>query len=400
MDKHLRCPITLELFDEPDMLNDDINELLKHKNLSPITKKPLSIDKAIPNISMKQLVNEYKTSNNILIKNQTISQHIFNLDIFSKIQTLNEQLDYINNSYGLDCANNKYNIKPIHYACCFSTHQVILKMIDKGVNLEYENINKWRPIHFACCFSTPEVILKMIDKGVNLECETNNKWRPIHYACYHSTPEVILKMIDKGVNLECENISKLRPIHLACCFSTPQVILKMIDKGVNLECETIGKWRPIHFVCQFSTPEVILKMIDKGVDLECEDNDKWRPIHLACCYSTSEVILKMIDKGIDLECENNKKCRPIHLASAYSNANVVKYLIDHGADFNKCINFMNIIQLELFYKKTNELKKLVKYKNRFSFQLIKKKYKYECEQLLNNNPTIYSNIWICFLFFC
>ena len=32
---------------------------------------------------------------------------------------------------------------------------------------------------------------------------------------------------------------------------------------------------------------------------------------------------------------------------------------------------MNIIQLESHYKKTNELQKIVKYKNFFSFQLIK-----------------------------
>jgi ankyrin repeat protein len=76
---------------------------------------------------------------------------------------------------------------------------MIKYIIDKNVDLECEDSDKWRPIHFICNFSTPEMIKYIIDKHVELECETIYKWRPIHFICKYSTLKMLKYIVDRGV---------------------------------------------------------------------------------------------------------------------------------------------------------------------------------------------------------
>ena len=81
--------------------------------------------------------------------------------------------------------------------------KIFMHIINNTINLEYKNKKDNRSLmHYACIFHTIEIIQLLINKNVNLECEDPNKWRPIHYACKYNTLDVIQLLIDKNVNLE------------------------------------------------------------------------------------------------------------------------------------------------------------------------------------------------------
>ena len=102
----------------------------------------------------------------------------------------------------------------------------------------------------------------LFEKGVDLECENIDKWRPIHVVCRYSTPKIIKQFVNKGVMLDCENNLKVRPIHMICKYSTLEIVKLFVDNGVDLECETVEKWRPIHYICRFSNEQTILYAVN------------------------------------------------------------------------------------------------------------------------------------------
>ena len=114
---------------------------------------------------------------------------------------------------------------------------MIKHLIKQKVDLECEHKNGWRPLHFACRYSTAEVIKIMVEQNVNLESKTKTNARPIHILCKHSTLEMIKYFVDKGVDLECETEDKWRPIHCICRFSNEETILYAMTKfNTDVRC--------------------------------------------------------------------------------------------------------------------------------------------------------------------
>ena len=74
-------------------------------------------------------------------------------------------------------------------------------------------MNKLRPIHLHV-YGYIEIVKLLIDKNVDLEAKNVNKWRPIHLACHNGSVEIVKLLIDKNVDLEAENFNKCRPIQI------------------------------------------------------------------------------------------------------------------------------------------------------------------------------------------
>lgn len=194
-------------------------------------------------------------------------------------------LKYVIDNCDLEC-NLGHGCRPIQYICKFANSKVATELtmyvIDKGVELNFEDDEQWQPIHFMCKYSSFEVLKHVIEnKGVDLECITRkHKSKPIHLLCLDSDYHLevypdehldkMIYMLDRFTDLECEEVDKHRPIHYICQYSSLDVLKYMVGKGVNLECETNERYKPIHYVCQRGDPDMLKFMIDQGVDMECE----------------------------------------------------------------------------------------------------------------------------------
>jgi ankyrin repeat protein len=263
-----------------------------------------------------------------------------------------------------DCDIKDINLKL--YFLKYNNDNITKYIIDNIIDLEHESDDglKLKTIHYICANSTPKMIKYIIDKGVNLECEDVNKMRPIHYICLRRSKLITCRrptqspgldmtkyIIDKGVNLECETINGNRPIHLMCRYSTPEIIKYIIDKGVNLECEDIHQSRPINWICKYSTMsetsgkevdveldhnrlEIIKYMIDKKVSINHKNHCNASLLHDLCRLSVFEIIKCIIEGGAEHECKDIYGWTPLHISCHYNSYNTINYMIDQGWDIN------------------------------------------------------------------
>ncbi|AYV82281.1 MAG: hypothetical protein Homavirus24_4 [Homavirus sp.] len=426
------CPITEQIYHNPVLASDGyfyektaIMNWLTINHKSPLTRQQLNMN-LYKCIEFNQYIDSYLIDH----PNEKVNQfkpsmnHLDNVNIINKFLLLKEYdklLQYENfdfmaidlyiidmlktkrddiikhildKSINLECVNYD-RWKPIHFICCYGTPEVTNKikfilflaknklvlfvkyMIDKGVDLECVNNHGWKPIHFVCRYSTPETIKYLVDKGIDLECTNRDGWKPIHFVCqcHNGIPEIIKYMIDKGIDLECVNNEKWKPIHLVCRYSTPKMIKYLVDKGVDLECVNNNGWKPIHLVCSNGTPEIIKYLINRGVDLESTTNEGWKPIHLLCCYSTPEMIKYLVNTGVNLKYADNNGWKPIHVVCRYQTSRIITYMISKGVDLNSKIKKYEDKDKQLTIWQLMELNNLLNYQNKNDIKYYISNYK-------------------------
>lgn len=144
--------------------------------------------------------------------------------------------------------------RPIHLLCRYAApenQEIIKYVIDKGVDLEAMVFN-WRPIHFACCHASFDIIKYLVKQGISLEESILHQWRPIHLLCRNREPEIIKFFLDK-VNLEAQTNDGWRPIHIVCRYAPKlETIKSLIEADVNLNIANNDGWLPIHFVKKYA----------------------------------------------------------------------------------------------------------------------------------------------------
>lgn len=87
--------------------------------------------------------------------------------------------EYIDRSDNLE-AVTAIGSKLIHLILKFSPIPNQKYLIEKKIDLEHEDKYGWRPIHFACQYSSLNIVEKLIDLGVNFHVETHLYLTPIN----------------------------------------------------------------------------------------------------------------------------------------------------------------------------------------------------------------------------
>ena len=144
------CPITYELMDDPVICEDgytynrsSVNKL--RNNRSPFTREIINISRAVPNRILKNIIEKYKTDNNINEKDNNklnafeIIKYIVHslclLNINNKNTSLNEMYNFVKH-------NKKYYTKFIQYIKNIFGDKIDKYKIDLLLNIFIVNCSK------------------------------------------------------------------------------------------------------------------------------------------------------------------------------------------------------------------------------------------------------------------
>jgi len=207
--ENFRCPISNDIFMDPVLCDDGytyerecIEKWLAHHNSSPLTRKNIS-NKFISNLSMKSMIAELLEKHPEL-KNEQYKHKSININLFYNNKM--KIIDAINKGYFSEILNYyQYDLLqlPIVFILKYCKDSTILKhLFDNSITLECVYNDEWRPhnckpIHYICEYSTEEMIKYIIDKGVDLECENIYKHKPLDILKKHSTVQMVNYLISR-----------------------------------------------------------------------------------------------------------------------------------------------------------------------------------------------------------
>jgi len=281
----LYCPITKQIFFEPVLADDGIvyeeEELinwLEHDHRSPITKNNISYFCKF--LLMKQYIQEFLVSNPQLMNDRYKGILYITKSNYNKIsQSTTVSISRIHRNDIFLLFNNL-------------SDDMIIQIIDKIENIEYEDGYKFRLIHFVCRRGEPKPIKYIIDKGVDINCKEAYDRNPLYYICRFSNFDTFKYIIDKGANIETDNLL----ICTACEYNSVEMTKYLIDKASRLNDEDRYGNRPIQLICKYK-PELLKYIVDKGVEINCRDGDLETPLHYMCKQGNIEMIKYLLNKG-------------------------------------------------------------------------------------------------------
>lgn len=394
----ITCPLTNKIFRNPvSIKNIGIFEY------EIIEKKYFQFEDITVDYKFKNMIDEFENKkffdSNMRYQQYSIKEN-FNPQIFSKIETTEKIIEYLNNI-------KLYSLQKNLYSIVFSKNKkydnlkILEFLIEKGIDLEAVDDNKFSLIHYACQEENYLMVKLLVEKGVNFDKKYQSDVKLlIDKGCYISsetnfdlqsfsnieTTEEIIKYLDK-INLYslCKNLyyilfhknkkydnlkimdflakksidlefidvkancftREYKIIELACFFSNIEMVKYLIDKGFCLKMK-YNLINNINILGQDETKiiELVKILINHGVELVFDDQG-YNLIHTACKCQYIELVKFLIDKGIDLNIRGSKSnffsgaYYPIHFGCIVNNYQLVKLLIDNGA----------IVEVEDIYKR-------------------------------------------------
>jgi len=242
----LYCPISKQIFCNPVIASDghtyekeSLEKWLSTKNTSPMTREPLKREYSDSDL-IKKFVDQY-IENNPHLKSE-IYKPAFTVENLKDLEII------INNSETISLKNlsNEYIAQLI---IKFDTN-VLIKLINKLNNLEYQYQDNWKLIHFICKYGNPKIIKYILDKNIDLECQTLKGMRPIHFICSRKdlSIDTLIDITNHEVNVSCSTIAKIRPIHYLCEHGSATMIKYMMSIGTDLDCVTKSGMYPYDYL--------------------------------------------------------------------------------------------------------------------------------------------------------
>ena len=121
----------------------------------------------------------------------------------------------ISESVGEDKNGDQVNL--IHYAAQKGYTQVVKKLVDGGIDVNYSAPNCFRgtPLHYASENGKLEVAQLLLEKGANINCQDIRKMTPLHIASNKGHLEVAKLFLEKGANINSQGYMKETPLHIA-----------------------------------------------------------------------------------------------------------------------------------------------------------------------------------------
>lgn len=106
---------------------------------------------------------------------------------------------------------------------------IVERMVRIGANVnEMSAFSRTSALHTASCFSTAEVVHKMIDLGANVHAKDADGMTPLHKACIYNRPLIVFALIQRGANVNVEGQFGKLPLDLA---TEPAVIKILLENG-------------------------------------------------------------------------------------------------------------------------------------------------------------------------
>ena len=93
----------------------------------------------------------------------------------------------------------------IHVATELGLDKLVGKLIQKGVDVNCQDIEKYTPLHFAAGKGHIEIAKQLLVNKADVNCQTDCKMTPLHFAALNGHLEVAKELLENKADINCGN---------------------------------------------------------------------------------------------------------------------------------------------------------------------------------------------------
>ncbi|WP_419420480.1 ankyrin repeat domain-containing protein [Legionella sp. D16C41] len=180
--------------------------------------------------------------------------------------------------------------------------QMIMILVEKGVDLNKGNESGVTPISLAAKYAYISAINILAEKGANLDKPDKNGVTPMMVAVRLCHLPVINLLAEKGANLDQADKEGVTPAMIAAAIGDAVVMTALIQGKADVNKAMADGTTPIFIAAQRGDIAVIEVLIKANADLDKALIDNATPVFIAAQYGHVEVVkLLLMSKRCNIE---------------------------------------------------------------------------------------------------
>uniref|UniRef100_A0A6Q2Z865 Protein phosphatase 1 regulatory subunit n=1 Tax=Esox lucius TaxID=8010 RepID=A0A6Q2Z865_ESOLU len=216
-------------------------------------------------------------------------------------------------------------------ACSSGDTEEVLRMIDRGADINYANVDGLTALHQACIDDNVDMVTFLVEHGAAINQPDNEGWIPLHAAASCGYMDIAEYLIGQGANVGVVNSEGETPLDIAEEEAMEELLQNEINRqGVDIEAArkeeerimlrdarqwlnsgTINDVRhaksggtALHVAAAKGYAEVLKLLIQAGYDVNIKDFDGWTPLHAASHWGKEEACRILVENLCDMDLIN------------------------------------------------------------------------------------------------
>ncbi|XP_057711315.1 protein phosphatase 1 regulatory subunit 12A isoform X5 [Corythoichthys intestinalis] len=234
-------------------------------------------------------------------------------------------------------------------ACSSGDTDEVQRMLDRGADINYANVDGLTALHQACIDDNPDMVTFLVTHGASVNQPDNEGWIPLHAVASCGYLAIAEYLISQGASVGAVNSEGETPLELAEEGAMEELLQNEINrKGVDIEAARKEEERvmlrdarqwvnsgqiqdtrhaksggtALHVAAAKGYLDVLKLLIQAGYDVNIKDYDGWTPLHAAAHWGQEEACRILVENLCDMDVINRMGQTPFDV----SDEDVLGYL--------------------------------------------------------------------------
>ncbi|XP_056311558.1 protein phosphatase 1 regulatory subunit 12A isoform X2 [Danio aesculapii] len=216
-------------------------------------------------------------------------------------------------------------------ACSSGDTEEVLRMLDRGADINYANVDGLTALHQACIDDNVDMVTFLVEHGACINQPDNEGWIPLHAAASCGYLDIAEYLITQGASVGVVNSEGETPLDIAEEEAMEELLQNEINRqGVDIEAarkeeerimlrdarqwlnsgqindvrHTKSGGTALHVAAAKGYAEVLKLLIQAGYDVNIKDYDGWTPLHAAAHWGKEEACRILVEHLCDMDVVN------------------------------------------------------------------------------------------------
>ncbi|XP_035476898.1 protein phosphatase 1 regulatory subunit 12A isoform X1 [Scophthalmus maximus] len=226
-------------------------------------------------------------------------------------------------------------------ACSSGDTEEVLRMLDRGADINYANVDGLTALHQACIDDNVDMVTFLVEHGASINQPDNEGWIPLHAAASCGYLDIAEYLISQGANVGVVNSEGETPLDIAEEEPMEELLQNEINRqGLDIEAARKEEERimlrdarqwlnsgqiqdirhaksggtALHVAAAKGYVEVLKLLIQTGYDVNIKDYDGWTPLHAASHWGKEEACRILVENLCDMDLINKMGQTPFDVA--------------------------------------------------------------------------------------
>ncbi|HBL98179.1 TPA: hypothetical protein DDZ86_00880 [Candidatus Dependentiae bacterium] len=236
---------------------------------------------------------------------------------------------------------------------------LIKRIIQDGADINVKDDNDGSTLlHWACSQGCLSLANFLLEKGANIEANDIDLDTPLMLARKKKNFELVRFLLEKGACGNAQNIYRESPFtysdgesshyyrvysdsaadggytlfHQACEMGDYNLVKLLIERGVNVNIKNFTGWTPLHVAAKKGCFGIVKLLLERGANVNIESFTNWTPLHVAAKNGCFDTVKLLLEKGANISAKNNWGHTPLELVNIQKQGDIADLLIDKAAD--------------------------------------------------------------------